>query len=464
MADALKILVLLWLVNLAPPFLAHLLEGRWNAPLDRGIVLGNGEPLFGSHKTLRGVLAGVLTGAVFAPLFGIAWWAGLLAGALSMAGDLLSSFVKRRLRWPSGKIIPGLDQCFEGLFPLAVLAPYFSLGAGSFVAVFLLFCVGAYTGSWFLREVLMMEPFEDYPRPVRTRTRLREFRSCQITSHSLKYLLNFENAFYYHIFMKTVFRLLGVYEKGMQNALKIEERRFSLAFPDLPESFDGYRVLFLSDLHLDGLDGITEAVIAAVKDHPVDLCILGGDFRMETYGPFDKALARLRRIIPHIRAKDGILAVVGNHDCLEIVEPLRNDGITFLVNDSMPIRRDGSQIWFAGVDDPHDYKCHDLGQAFHGIPRGAFCILLAHSNEIYREAAAFRPRLYLCGHSHGGQIQVPPFGPLFTHSSAPRKYCEGVWHYNGMTGFTTGGVGVSGVPVRFNCRGEVSILTLRRKA
>ena len=464
MSESLKILFLLWFVNFAPPLLAHFMEGKWSAPVDRGIVWKDGERLFGSHKTLRGVSAGILAGLAFGPLLGIAWWAGLLAGCLSMAGDLLSSFIKRRLGWSSGSIIPGLDQCFEGLFPFVVLGPYFSLGAGTVIVQLVFFCAGAYGGSWFLQKVLMMEPFENYPRPVRTRTRLREFRSCQITSNSLTYLINFENAFYYHIFMKTVFRVLGIFEQGKQNALQIEERRHTFSFPDLPEAFDGYEMLFLSDLHLDGLEGITEATIEAVKDHPVDLCILGGDLRMETHGPFDKALESFRKLLPHIRAKDGILAVMGNHDCLEIVEPLRNEGITFLVNDAAPMERDGSKIWFAGVDDPHDYKCHNVEQSFQEVPRGAFCIFLAHSNEAYREAATFGPRLYLCGHSHAGQIQIPPFGAVFTHSSAPKQFCHGVWNYKGMTGFTTGGVGVSGVPVRFNCRGEVAYLTLKREA
>ena len=87
----------------------------------------------------------------------------------------------------------------------------------------------------------------------------------------------------------------------------IEKQEVSFHFCDLPPAFDGYKVLFLSDLHLDGLDGLTEKVIQIIRQTPADMCILGGDFRMETYGPFAAALSQLRLLLPEIRAKDGIL-------------------------------------------------------------------------------------------------------------------------------------------------------------
>ena len=100
--------------------------------------------------------------------------------------------------------------------------------------------------------------------------------------------------------------------------------------------------------------------------------------------------------------------------------------------------------------------------AFETVPSRAFSILVAHSNEIYKEAASYNPKLYLCGHTHGGQILIPPFGPIFTHSRAPRSLCQGVWQYQSMLGYTTTGVGVSGIPVRFATRGEVAIIRLKR--
>jgi predicted MPP superfamily phosphohydrolase len=457
-----KILILLWAINFAPPFLAYLFEDKWNAPLDRDYRWKDGNPLFGPHKTLRGVLGSMAAGMVFGGLLGFPWWLGLCCALLSMAGDLVSSFLKRRRGLHSGSIVPGLDQIFEGLLPFLILVPYFSLTSSQIVLLAVFFCMGAYAGSLFFKTILSMKPFDDYPRLVRSRVRLREWRHCELKSSPLCYLLNFERAVFYHCILKNVFRLFGVYEKGQANALAIEQKELELFFTDLPPGFDGYKVLFLTDLHLDGLPGLTEKLQNLVKDLQVDLCILGGDFRMETYGPFTKALELLNRIIPTIRARDGIIGILGNHDCPEIITPLRRSGVEFLVNESMSVSRNGEKIWVLGVDDPHLYKCHDLKEAFEDVPEGVFTVLAAHSPEIYREASEFGARLYLCGHTHAGQIQIPTFGPLLTHCKCPRRYSEGAWQYGKMLGYTTPGVGASGVPVRFFSKGEVTLITLRR--
>ncbi len=457
-----KILALLWAINFVPPFLTYLFEDRGNTPLDRGYCLADGQPLFGAHKTVRGFMGGVLGGAVVGLILGFPWWLGVGAGFLSMLGDLASSFIKRRLGATSGDIIPVLDQGFEGLFPLLLIGPVLLLSAGEVFLLLVLFGVGAFLGSLFLNRVLLATPFANYPRTLRPRVRFREFRSCQITSGFWRYFVNFEDAFYYHIFMKTVLRLMGVYERGKENALRLKTTRITFHFPTLPSAFDDYTILFLSDLHLDGLDGLTERVWELVRHHPVDLCLLGGDFRMEHHGPFSEALARLRCLLPAIRARDGIIGIMGNHDCLEMMEPLEESGVTVLVNDSLAIERNGKKIWIVGVDDPHYFKCHDLDHAFDGVPAGSFRILLAHSNEIYQEAAACHPQLYLCGHTHGGQIQVPLIGAIFTHSKAPRSLYYGPWQYGRMLGYTTCGVGVSGVPARFATQGEIVLITLKR--
>ena len=392
---SLKILTLLWAINLVPPLLTLLFEERWSLPLDRGRCLPDGKPLFGSHKTIRGFLGGVTAGTVVGSILGFPWWLGCGAGFLSMAGDLASSFIKRRFGASSGDIVPLLDQGFEGLFPFLLLGPCLFLNAGQIFLLLVCFSAVAYMGSLFLNRVLLAMPSQDYPRLLRPRVRFKEFRSCQITSAPLRYFVNFEDAFYYHILMKTVFRLLGVYERGKRNALKLKTTRITFHFPNLPASFDDCTILFLSDLHLDGLDGLTERVQEMVGKHPVDLCILGGDLRMEHHGPVTEALARLRLLVTEIRTQDGIICIMGNHDCLEMLEPLAEFGVTVLLNDSQAIEKGGEKIWLVGVDDPHYFKCHDLESAFDEVPQGAFRIFLAHSNEIYREASAYHPELYL---------------------------------------------------------------------
>jgi hypothetical protein len=153
---------------------------------------------------------------------------------------------------------------------------------------------------------------------------------------------------------------------------------------------------------------------------------------------------------------------LGNHDCIEMLPELEQAGVAMLVNDAQPLRRGKDSLWLVGVDDPHYYRCHDLELALRKRPATAFTVLLAHSPEIFREAASAGIRLYLCGHTHGGQICVPGLGSVFTHSRAPRRTAAGPWREGEMIGFTSRGAGASGLPLRFNCPGEIALLTLRQ--
>ncbi len=163
---SLKILTLLWAINLVPPLLTLLFEERWSLPLDRGRCLPDGKPLFGSHKTIRGFLGGVTAGTVVGSILGFPWWLGCGAGFLSMAGDLASSFIKRRFGASSGDIVPLLDQGFEGLFPFLLLGPYLSLNAGQIFLLLVCFSVVAYMGSLFLNRVLLADAFPGLPTPA----------------------------------------------------------------------------------------------------------------------------------------------------------------------------------------------------------------------------------------------------------------------------------------------------------
>lgn len=459
----LKILFFLLAVNFAPPLLSHFLEDRWNAPLDGGRNFLDGRPLFGPHKTLRGTAGAVVVGTALGPLLGFTLWIGFSAAVLSMAGDLLSSFIKRRLGRPSGTTVAGLDQVFEGLFPFFAFSAQYPIGCFGVAVLVAAFSVTAWAGSFLFKHILLSKPHEAYPRRVRSRVRLRELRACQIRSNPWHRLINFEDAILYHLALKSALQLVGAYERGKRNARDVRLRRLIFHFSDLPGEFDGYTLLFLSDLHLDGLEGLTERLVDIVSANPTDLCLLGGDYRMENVGPFNAALDQMARLIPRIAARDGILSVLGNHDCTEILDPLEKQGVRFLINDAHAVERSGAKLWIAGVDDPHYFQCDDLELATSLVPPGEFMILLAHTPEIYKKAARRGCRLYLCGHTHAGQIQLPKIGPLFTHSRAPRFTSEGVWYHGGMVGFTTAGAGVSGTPVRFRTFGEVVHITLRRR-
>ena len=113
-----QLLVLLLLANGTPMVAGKLLGARLARPLDGGLEFADGRPLFGRSKTIRGVVLAILVTIAGAPLVGLAWQIGLLTGALAMAGDLCSSFFKRRLGLPASSPAVGLDQIPESLFPL----------------------------------------------------------------------------------------------------------------------------------------------------------------------------------------------------------------------------------------------------------------------------------------------------------------------------------------------------------
>ncbi len=457
------VLFLVW-VNFLP-FGAYLaMGGRWDYPVDARRVWRDGRRVLGAHKTWRGCVVSVLGGAAIAPLLGLSVEQATLAATLAMTGDLATSFLKRRLSRPSGEPRLGLDQLLEGGLPMAVLSPALGLAAWEVAAVLALFVPINHLGSRFFHYVLYRPPLENYPRIIRATTRLREWRACHAPLARWQTWFNFENYVYYRVIMARVFKAIGWYERGVQNVLAVQVAEHTLHFRELPAPFDGYRILLLTDLHLDGLEALTDVLIDRVRNRQVDLCLIGGDIRMEMYGPMAPSLRRLRQLLKHIRTCHGPYGVLGNHDCIEMLPDFEEAGITMLVNDSMELRRQDASIWLVGIDDPHYYKCHDLGLAFRDTPAQGFKIFLAHSPEVYQEAAARGAHLYLCGHTHGGQICLPRVGPLFTHSSAPRFTARGRWRYGTMTGYTSPGVGASGIPLRFNCPGELSLLTLRRDA
>jgi CDP-2,3-bis-(O-geranylgeranyl)-sn-glycerol synthase len=130
-----RALLLLVVANSAPWAAGRVLRARWAVPLDLGCVLRDGERLFGSHKTWRGLIAGVLACALAAQLSGVAWTIGAGFGAASLLGDAASSAIKRRLQLSPGVEVLGLDQIPEALLPLVIFAPLLGLGVVDVAAV-----------------------------------------------------------------------------------------------------------------------------------------------------------------------------------------------------------------------------------------------------------------------------------------------------------------------------------------
>ncbi len=152
-AAILQVLILTSLANGAPVIAKKLIDSSLAAPLDFGLRLADGRPLFGPSKTIRGIVVAVLAAAAGAPAMGLDWRLGAAAGLAAMAGDLFSSFIKRRLNRPPSSRALGLDQIPESLLPLLVCREALSLGAADIAAGVLLFFVGEVVLSRFLYKV-----------------------------------------------------------------------------------------------------------------------------------------------------------------------------------------------------------------------------------------------------------------------------------------------------------------------
>jgi uncharacterized protein len=255
----------------------------------------------------------------------------------------------------------------------------------------------------------------------------------------------------------------GLYRRGVRNALDIRFREITLAFDDLPPAFDGYRLLQVTDPHFDSIEGMGERIAALIADRPVDLFVLTGDYRRRVHGPHEQILPALEGVVRASRARDGILAILGNHDTAAMAAPFEALGIRMLANETVTIHRGGEALHLTGFDDVHYYYTPGADAAAAAAPAG-FRIALVHSPEFALHAARAGYRFYLCGHTHGGQICLPGGRPILTASIFGHRFAAGLWRHERMHGYTSRGAGTSGLPVRFFSRGEVTVITLRRAA
>jgi predicted MPP superfamily phosphohydrolase len=272
--------------------------------------------------------------------------------------------------------------------------------------------------------------------------------------------IHFENIRFIPPLVDRALRLMGLFDRAVRQAARPRMRHVILPCPRLPDALEGFTILHLSDLHLDGMPGLSERVIDLIQDLQADLCVLTGDYRFDIFGPCDNAAHHLGRLIPALKARLGVYGVLGNHDFAELVPALEGLGVTVLSNRGLTVGAPGASLWLAGVDDPHYYQADDLPAALAGRPSGAFTILLAHSPELFREAGESGVDTYLCGHTHGGQFRLPIIGPIWTNASCPRRMTLGAWTHRGVRGYTHAGTGSSGVAARLNCPPEVVLLQL----
>ena len=269
------------------------------------------------------------------------------------------------------------------------------------------------------------------------------------------HFFHLENWYSVHSLIRNSLRLVGLHGRGRRNALDIQVRENEIVLPNLPRAFDGFTLLQLTDLHVDMSREFVHTLIEVVRSLDYDLCVLTGDYRARTFGPFQPTLDGLQRLHAHL--KNTTYAVLGNHDTIRMVTGMEEMGYRLLINEQVTLQRGGEVIYLAGIDDAHYYHMENFHRAAHDIPAGACSILLSHTPEAYRHAAHADFNLMLCGHTHGGQICLPGGVPLLTDADCPRALARGAWKHHDLIGYTSVGAGSCIVDVRLNCPPEVTL-------
>ncbi|MBC2603561.1 metallophosphoesterase [Puniceicoccus vermicola] len=239
--------------------------------------------------------------------------------------------------------------------------------------------------------------------------------------------------------------------------IRILERKWSI--PGLSPEMDGYRLLQASDFHLDFDPGLVSRLEKVLRGLEYDVACLTGDF-------FDLVFEEESMDVPLLEELIALFpkpkfAVLGNHDIVTVARELEKCGVRVLMNESELIGTPESGFWLAGVDDPRQFRAHSFERALMGREEPGPVVMLAHSPEVYEDAADWDVSLMMSGHTHGGQICLPWGLPISNHFKCPRAMISGAWEHRGVQGYTANGCGGCKLPYRLNAPAEITVHTLR---
>lgn len=254
------------------------------------------------------------------------------------------------------------------------------------------------------------------------------------------------------------------------DTLTLKLRELNLYYPNLPLALEGKTICQLSDLHLESLRISPERIQQSVMTRKPDLLVITGDI-ISTRTDLDK----LAPYLEGLTAPYGNFVVLGNNDYSHLSHTLLNRylkqftgiGWTPLVNDAVYLPN--LNLWVIGIDDPataHDevdlaYQKVISAKSLQTNP--PFRLALAHSTDCLDDVAKNGADLLLTGHTHGGQIRLPGFGPLITNTYlGDLGFYEGYHVIDGVPLYINAGIGESMIPLRFNVPPEIAFFTLHK--
>lgn len=255
---------------------------------------------------------------------------------------------------------------------------------------------------------------------------------------------------------------------------RLNVRQVTIESDDLPEAFDGYRIAQFTDAHLGSMkDELMLRAVTAINDMRPDLIVFTGD--IQNMRP--EELPRFAQTLKRLKAKDGVMSVLGNHDYSHYVnvppeEALRNERMTrdfetsvgwqLLLNDNRIVRRGSDSIVIAGGENdgrpPFPAKA-DLKKTLRGINAKSFVVMLQHDPSAWRRhiLPETNAQLTLSGHTHGGQISLFGLRP----TELVGKEDDGLYVEGKRKLFVSTGLG-GFIPFRFYMNPEVVEITLKR--
>lgn len=346
--------------------------------------------------------------------------------------------------------------------PLAALTLWFSFSSGSFVPEE----VGAF--NWYLFALAV------------TLAPKVAFVCCSVLGRRVRRLLhsrsNYGNLVGLVLALCSVAAVIYGSTSGISH---VQVKHVTIESRQLPDAFDGYRIVLFSDLHVGTFNGwrepIMRAAIDSINAQKADAIAFAGDlqnmFPTEIYPYMD--------LLNGLQARDGVFAVLGNHDydcyqgddlsqaekvanCRETASRERQLGWTLLQNSHALVTRGGKSIVFAGEEDANKKQHPDLcnvEKTMQGVDDDAFVVMLQHDPRAWRDhiLSKSQAQLTLSGHTHGGQVRLLGWSPVsLVYDEYAGLYTEGT-----RTLYVTTGVGAL-LPFRLGVPPEIVVITLRR--
>lgn len=240
--------------------------------------------------------------------------------------------------------------------------------------------------------------------------------------------------------------------------LRLEVSQWALDVPRLQPSLDGLSIVHISDLHYTGRVGKAyfREVVRACNDLKPDLVCITGDLLDRPIG-FDWIADTLGRLT----ARHGVYFVLGNHDLRvdfhRLLRTLKDHGLVHLGGRWQQIKVNETPVVLVGNERPWIIPAKDLAED--PPPVGPLRIVLSHSPDQFGWARAHDADLILAGHTHGGQIRIPPLGAIMSPSRHGVKYIAGIFYTPPTIMHVTRGVS-GDIPLRWNCPPEIGLLKL----